>query len=86
MGAPKCLVPAFLSSAWAAQTPELGEGPADVPSGEVVYFLLDDAEEQALQRLQDDVKPEIGAEWLRAITRPARRCCSATCASKACIT
>ena len=59
--------------AWAAQTPDLGDGPSDVPDGEVVYFLLEETEQEALQRLQDDVKRETGAEWLKVITHPARR-------------
>jgi hypothetical protein len=38
--------------AWASKSPELGNGPEDVPLGEVVYFLLDDSEEDALHCLQ----------------------------------
>jgi hypothetical protein len=39
--------------AWAAQTPELGDGPDEVPLGEIVYYLLEDTKREALLRLQD---------------------------------
>jgi hypothetical protein len=39
--------------AWASKSPEMGDGPHEVPRGEVVYFLLDDTEQEALARLQD---------------------------------
>ncbi len=45
--------------AWAAKTPKLGEGPTDVPPGEVVLFLFDDSEDEALARLKQQVIMEV---------------------------
>ena len=44
--------------AWAAKMPNLGEAPNDVPRGVVVLFLFDDSEEEALQRLTQEIARE----------------------------
>jgi hypothetical protein len=39
--------------AWASKSPDPGDEPHEVPLGELVYYLLDDTEQQALHRLQE---------------------------------
>jgi len=41
--------------AWAAQTPELGDGPLDVDFSLVVYFAFGDTEEEALAKVKREV-------------------------------
>jgi hypothetical protein len=55
--------------AWAATTPELGEAPADVARGQVVFFLFDDNEEEALDRLTLAITREAHEVELRLARR-----------------
>jgi hypothetical protein len=42
--------------AWAARTPELGNGPLEVPFAEDCYFEFGDSVEEAMERLSRDLK------------------------------
>jgi hypothetical protein len=55
--------------AWAAMTPELGEAPRGVALGQVVLFLFDDSEEEALDRLKLAIMGEAHEVELRAARR-----------------